>query len=353
MVPRYSIVGAGYAFRKYILPEVLRGSIVADAVFSLESPETFYSLFENFSVVPAYFQFSGSPARDSITLLSSLSSHKFSSDLLLLLPSFPRVALLAALSMYPSSSMLRLFLDKPYAPDYESLRWLQSHIGNFNCVHFASRYSFSRASSFIFNALSLAWPESVELRLIEGTKYFDVVAKRISTAGSHPFFSVGPELDLGIHLLDILFRYVFLKSGAIPRVRTSSIKVLHPSSFEPGYGSGFSFVLNTDSGHEIPVHLIVGKRKGAHERFVRFFYSSGRSLMQLFSLDTYLDPLYLLAPNAVSLISLQRHGGNYYVSELMPEAFCTDYFTNFRLSLAVNKVALDLRNLNIKEEALT
>lgn len=329
----FVVVGAGEVFLKYWIPADHANIVNISRIIDLRPQEEVLKTPEYES---RYQQTTG--LKETLDLIRETSCL----NVAVVIPPGERLDLVESiLNELPTK---RVFIEKPFANNGASLtRYKELAVSHHDRMHFAGKYAQGRAKTMLELLPNIA-PSRIKASLVEGTRYFQKMSAALRKNGSHPFLEVGPELDLGFHLLDIAGA-VLLKAGyslSEAEVCYETVADLSASnaSFTPGYGFSATISVAFKDGVVIPFEIMAGKAPGPHDRQFEIIYPNGVSYRQVYSTPGHEDPVY----NHLGVIVAQHPKDyQYYAQELSPTSFGKQTLTQMLIALRANEICLELK----------
>lgn len=222
------------------------------------------------------------------------------------------------------STNRKIYVDKPAVTslkDFQELVFLmQKFPGR---VYLAEQYVYGRAPSFLKTfkryRRKLGRIIRAEIYLEEGQHYFELSqrwtpsikegCKRYFDLTGSWFADVGPELDLGVHLLATLF----LLSGS-----QSAYKIVSsgsPKDYLENYGVEAQLIIKPIYQPAFPVRFKCGKRCGQNNRYFKLICEKGE-IWQRYTSKVCVDPVYIKTKGESKLICQNTSDFNYFYPQL-------------------------------------
>lgn len=333
---QFTVIGGGQVVDKYWLRSAQEGLVKIEDIISLEPEATFRETHPNLAI--NYYQTRSD--EETITRLIETGA----TNVAIATPTAARLSLTRSILTNPKLAHIRLFIEKPFAGNYNELAEFEDLIvQHSDRVHLAGKYAQGRADIFFQQLPQDRLPDRITARLIEGSDYYKVVRERVEKEGTHPYIIDGPELDLGFQLLDVIGVWA-QRIGEYDGFEIVSIADASQTetSIEPGYAFTGVVNLRTRSGKVIPIDIQAGKVDGSNNRSMTFHYTSpGAELnvMQEYTAGVAIDPVY------VNGIRVTQHPSdyNYYARELQPDMFAHQNRGEQQVGIEATKISLDMK----------
>ncbi len=270
-------------------------------------------------------------------------------EIALVIPPRDRLGIIEALVEKKLS--MRIFVEKPYADNSQDLEKYKKFVMDDGLIkfHLAGKYANGRADILYEQLPQGKLPISIEMSLIEGSEYYQYVIDRIWKQGSHPYLEVGPELDLGFHLLDIGSTWARTRGS----VAWKLIEASDLSHVDKSFGKGFGVSAKLEliiNGQIIEVALRAGKGDVENERFVKFRYDDGRVYIQNYSVGSASDPVFVESAGLRKELARHKDDYNYYASELRRDVFANQLIEECLGRLEVNEICLRMKEMRLARD---
>jgi hypothetical protein len=336
----FTLVGAGEVVSKYWLHSESLGKIVIDHIISLERKEDFNANFPNHS--GRYHVTTGN--EETVEIIKNLGP---SQNIALLIPE-EKLGLAKALLDLSPKYFFTIFWEKPYITDPSHITGIQELLRAYSDrIHLSGKYGSGRSDILYTHLPEGEIPEKVEATLIEGTSYFKKVVSKIQPGNTAHFVQLGPELDFGFHILDIVSTACKTRFSPVRNFRFTENDVSDLSrtnnNFLPKMGFSAQITVELENGRTFPLSLTAGKAEGPTDRKIHFVYPEF-SVFQEFTTPTGEDPV--LKTGSGQTIELERHSPDYdyYSSELSPLKFAHQLLPDQLNRVFLNQICLQLRS---------
>jgi hypothetical protein len=335
----FTIVGAGDIVSKYWFRSESLGQISIDHIISLERSEDFKSSHPEYA--DKYHPTSGN--EETLEIIKSLGP---SQNIALLIPE-GKLGLAKALLDLSPKYFFTIFWEKPFISDISHLGEIQELLRTYSDrIHLSGKYGSARSDILYPHLPEAEIPEKVEAALIEGTTYFQTIAGKIQSGNSAHFVQLGPELDLGFHILDIVSTACKTRISPVKNFRFTENDISDlsktKSNFLPNMGFTAHITVELENARTFPLNISAGKAEGPTERKIHFTYPEF-SIFQEFTTPTGEDPV--LKTGSGQTIELERHSPDYdyYSGELSPQKFARQTLTDQLNHVFLNQICLQLR----------
>jgi len=340
----FIIIGAGQVVSKYWIRASREGLVRIVKIVGLESEDVAKGNFGNGKW--NYEQTRGT--EQTIEIISKLVKNK-NVDVALVIPPRDRLEIIKALS--DEGLRMRVFVEKPYADNLVDLDEYKKLITEDELVkfHFAGKYANGRANILYGQLPKDKLPLLMEMSLIEGSEYYQYVIDRIWKEGTHPYLEIGPELDLGFHLLDIGSTWARTRG----RSNWKLIEARELSDVNKSFGKGFGVSAKLElevEGYKIEVLVKAGKGDVENERFVKFRYDDGRVYIQNYSVGSASDPVFVESAGLRKELARHKDDYNYYASELRRDVFANQLIEECLGRLEVNEICLRMKEMRLARD---
>ena len=244
-----------------------------------------------------------------------------------------------------------MFIEKPYTKNLSQIEEFKNLIKKYpGRLHFSGKYSYGRADNLIkILSTSDELPLFINAVMIEGSKYFNKV---MDNQKNSLYFKDGPELDLGFHILNISATYLNSKEDKIRDILINRDTVMDLNCIRPYFLPNLGFVAEVvftlNSGKAVPLYLQVGKADCVSNRHIDFDFKDKRIVQYFTTLDSS-DPVYEVREDTRELVANHEPGYLYYSKELGPEVFCKQTPYEQEISIEINKVCMQIKD--IREDA--
>lgn len=339
----FTLVGAGDVVSKYWFRSENIGRISIDHIISLERSEDFKSKYPEH----ASKYHSTSDNEETLEIIKTLGP---SQNVALLIPE-DKLGLAKALLDLSPKYFFTIFWEKPFISDMSHVSEIQGLLRTYSDrIHLSGKYGSGRSDILYPHLPENQAPVKIEAALIEGTTYFQSVAKKIQSGNTAHFVQLGPELDLGFHLLDIVSTACSTRISPIKNLRFTENDVIDLSktrdNFLPNMGFSAHITVELENGQTFPLDISAGKAEGPTERKITFIYPDF-SVFQEFTTPTGEDPV--LKTGSGQTIELERHSPDYdyYSGELTPQKFARQTLTDQLNRVFLNQICLQLRSTRL------
>jgi len=218
----------------------------------------------------------------------------------------------------------KVYLEKPAVTNLKDFKQLIQLLRKYkNRVYLAEQYVYGRApillEAYKKYKKKLGKVNSIKLYLEEGQKYFEAEQKwtaNIEEQGQKyfnlnrtGFTDVGPELDLGVHLLGILFKLLGENTNY------KIINVSNHKNFLKNYGVEVELIFTPKNKPPIKIFLYCGKRKGQNKRWFKIICRNGE-LTQNFTSGISQDPVVIKINNKEKQIAKYPKNYHYFTAQI-------------------------------------
>ncbi len=247
------------------------------------------------------------------------------------------------LSLSPNY-FIRIFWEKPFIDSPGEISEIQRLIRDYpNRIHLTSKYALSRADILYPYLPKGEIPEKITAVLLEGSPYFLALESRRKPN----FMRIGPEADLGFHLLDIISTVCRTCVSPITEIRftTSDVQELEGiiPKFLPHMGFQAKITLHLENEKSIPVFLQAGKFDGDTLRYIQIDYKNNLTFRQEYTYPIAIDPVTKTENNQSVELARHKERHHYYGLELTDELFTHQLPAEQFARLYLNEICLKLK----------
>lgn len=318
----FMIIGSGDVVSKYWMRSHREKLLRITHIVSLETEESFRSRHPEYE--GEFYQ-----TTTNKNTYEYFASHinKKPTNIALVATSDTRFPLLSHMLSDNRFVSAQFFIEKPYVSNRDEYQKLSTYVKiEPHRLHFSRRYTTGRADILLSALPKDVLPTRITARLIEGSEYFQSVQRK--TRGNEKrqnHVDVGPEIDMGFHLIDITLNASRLFGGKSSfQLQNSQDLSSLRNGFLPGYGFQADIQIHLEGSQPIPFDIQVGKADVENERFIDFDYGD-YSIKQVYTVGNAQDPVYkVLHTDPEHPILLAKHSleHNYYAVELSSGKFC-------------------------------
>lgn len=360
---RFTVVGAGHVLTKYLLPaSIKKKTFRLQRIISRMKRGNFMSYLYSNPDYPKYrgldlskiiYQRTDGTASDIVNKINEIPGPN---EVILILT--PPKTHFKILEETLGSTDKQIYLEKPAVTnlqDFEQLILLMNRYKD--RIYLPEEYAYGRAPIFFETYRKyrqrLGRINSFILHLEEGQEYFETIQKWVANLEEEGqkyfdltqswFADIGPELDLGVHLLGILFKLL----GKDISYQITAVR--QPEGFLRNYGVEAEILLTQKDKSQFKVFLRSGKREGKNTRFFKMICENG-ALWQEFTSGTSEDPVFIELGSKKKQLTIHPKDYLYFAAQLSEflSWLKKPYEQNFVL-LAL-KCALEIKDIRLKNQ---
>jgi len=361
-----TLIGGGHVLTKYILPIITKNkNLNLGKILTVSSKKDFLNHLISSNHYPKYkdinletlnhVQTSGAPQ----DIAQKITSKSVRNEVILLMT--PPQSHFNILKAILKNTNKPIYIEKPAVTnlnDYQKL--IKLFIKHSDRIYFAEQYMYGRAPIFINSykkyKQKLGSIQFIKLHLEEGQKYFDAVQQWASQTDKDQkkyfdltqtwYADVGPELDLGLHLLSTTFKLL----GKTTTYQINSAR--DPKHYLTNYGSEAELVFKNIYDQQVKVYLKCGKRSGSNKRLLKAICSDGE-IWQEYTSGSAEDPIFVNLKNKIKEVDKYPKDYQYFQTQI--KEFISWLKKPYRQDavLSALKCALDIKQKRILNQKKT